>query len=183
MALQGASEDARTREHRLSSPAPDVRPRAYSVSASRQNVPKFFGGAPQYSMWQNKILSHPSTFSCREADPMLVCNNESCPASCNSDTQPAKMTMRHALGSYRSTELFSLVWPARPCRQGHRVATGKSLILGLSQEGLPNKICGLPNLRTSACKGGKTHGYGPVALTMPGTCLRASMSTIPRLSH
>ena len=55
-ALQGASEDARTREHRSTSPAPDVRPGAYSASASRQNAPKFHGGVHQYPMWRKEIL-------------------------------------------------------------------------------------------------------------------------------
>ena len=50
--LQGASEGARP-----TSPVPDVRlPGSYSVSASRQNVPKFHGEAPQYPMWRKEIL-------------------------------------------------------------------------------------------------------------------------------
>ena len=66
-ALQGAREDTRTSEHRSSSPAPDVRQGSNSVSASRQNVPKFHGEAPQYPMWRNKFLSHLCMFNCREA--------------------------------------------------------------------------------------------------------------------
>ena len=76
-ALQGVSEDTRTREHRSSSSAPDVRQDSHSVSASQQNVPKFHGEASQDPMWRKKILSHLSVFNCREAvaprsDPILV---------------------------------------------------------------------------------------------------------------
>ena len=87
-ALQGAREDTRTSEHRSSSPAPDVRQGSNSVSASRQNVPKFHREAPQYPMWRKKICC---TYPCLIAEKPLrrgltqpsSATNESCPASCD----------------------------------------------------------------------------------------------------
>ena len=64
------------------------------------------------------------------------------------------------------------------------MAAGKSSGIVLSQEGLLKKICRSRNLRASACKGGKTCWYESVALMMPQTYFRASMSSIstrPRL--
>ena len=76
-ALQEESEHTHTMEHRSSSPASDVREGSYSVSASRQNVLKLHGEAPQYPMRREQILPHLSMFNCREAvapraDPILI---------------------------------------------------------------------------------------------------------------
>ena len=50
----------------------------------------------------------------------------------------------------------------RSSKQGHRLAAGKSSTIGSSQDGTTNKICGLRDLTTSACKEGKTRWYGSV---------------------
>ena len=82
-ALQEESEHTHTMEHRSSSPASDVREGSYSVSASRQNVPKFHGDAPQYPMWRKNFLSHLSMFIADkppQSDPILVSDERVMPS-------------------------------------------------------------------------------------------------------
>ena len=159
--LQGASEGARP-----TSPVPDVRlPGSYSVSASRQNVPKFHGEAPQYPMWRKKILSHLSIFGRREAvapraQPILVGDDRVIPIELR------RVHSRHELEPFWSKELLSLLWSIRSFRQGRRAAAGKSSRIGFSQEGLPNKMYGLKKSRTCECRKGKNRLRGSIASTM-----------------
>lgn len=50
--LQGETGDCRTEGHRVTLLAPYTRQGAYSISASRQNVPKLNGDESKHLMWR-----------------------------------------------------------------------------------------------------------------------------------